>query len=153
VFGVCKFLSDQSVFKVFREISTYSAPVLIMEQKLREKLKVPHFVKKRPCLETRMFIITKTGYIVMTLLLARLAFCKICSNVIPLITPSVHCLIKILFIFAIFRAYNCLNRGKELFFNIVIQLPTHTAPIFCNSKYLAFYSSLKSNIMLYVPQI
>jgi hypothetical protein len=91
---------------------TYSAPVIIMEQKLREKLKVPHFVKKRPCLEVRVFSITKTGYIVITLLLARLAFCKIYSNIIPLLTPSVHCPIKILFIFAIFRAYNCLNLGK-----------------------------------------
>jgi len=73
-----------------------------MEQKLREKLKVPHFVKKRPSLEARMFSITKTGYIVMSLLLARLDFCKIYFNVIPLLTPSVHCPIKILFIFGTF---------------------------------------------------
>jgi len=57
-----------------------------MEQNLREKLKFPHFVKKGSCLDAGMVSTKNTGYIVMTLLLARLAFCNIYSNVIPLLT-------------------------------------------------------------------
>ena len=62
----------------------------------------------------------------MTLLLARLAFFNIYSNVIYLLMPSAHCPFQILFTFERFRVYNCLNLENGNDFALKCQLTGNT---------------------------